>query len=175
MAARPPALSTSDAIPGAAHPPPPRIHEPEGRDAVGAAATAFVGIDVSKATLDACLLGPDGRAREAAFANDAEGHAALIAWADRHAGGASLHFCLEATGPYSDPPATALAEAGRLVSVANPARVKAHAAAGGQGNKTDPADARAVAQFARDRCPPAWQPPSPEVRALQGLVRRVDD
>src|SRR5262249_50187205 len=36
-------------------------------------------------------------------------------------------------------------------------RVKAHAAAGGQANKTDPADAR------------------PEVRQLQGLVRRRDD
>ena len=35
--------------------------------------TAFVGIDVSKAALDACLLGPDGRVREAAFANDAVG------------------------------------------------------------------------------------------------------
>jgi transposase len=142
---------------------------------VGQPDTAFVGIDVSKATLDACLLRPDGPAREAAFANDADGHAALIAWADRHAGGAALHFCLEATGPYSEQPATALAEAGRLVSVANPARVKAHAAASGQGNKTDPADARAVAQFARDRRPPAWQPPSPEVRELQGLVRRRDD
>src|SRR6516165_8886051 len=138
-------------------------------------ATAFVGIDVAKATLDACLLGPGGRARRAAFANDAAGHAALLAWADRHAAGAALHFCLEATGPYSEAPAAALAQAGRHVSVANPARVKAHAAAGGQGNKTDPADARAIAEFARDRNPPAWQPPSPEVRALQGLVRRVYD
>jgi transposase len=59
--------------------------------------------------------------------------------------------------------------------VANPSRVKAHAAAGGQANKTDPADARAVALFARDRRPPAWQPPTPEVRQLQGLVRRVED
>jgi len=142
---------------------------------MGTAATAFVGIDVSKATLDACLLGPDGRVKEAAFANDAGGHAALIAWADRHAGGAALHFCLEATGPYSDPPATALAEAGRLVSVANPARVKAYAVAAGQANKTDPADARAVAQFARARRPPAWRRPSAEVRQLQGLVRRRDD
>ena len=109
------------------------------------AATAFVGIDVSKATLDACLLGPEGRARQAAFANDPKGHAALIAWADRHAAGAELRFCLEATGPYSEAPAAALAEAGRYVCVANPARVKAHAAASGQGNKTDSADARALA------------------------------
>jgi transposase len=142
---------------------------------VGQPPTIFVGIDVSKDTLDACLLLPQGKERQSAFANDPRGHAALLAWADRDADGLALHFCLEATGPYSEAPADALADAGRLVSVANPARVKAHAAAGGQGNKTDPADARAVAQFARDRCPPAWQPPPPEVRALQGLVRRVDD
>ncbi len=42
-------------------------------------ATAFVGIDVSKATLDACLLLPGGKVRAAAFANDPAGHAALIA------------------------------------------------------------------------------------------------
>ena len=138
-------------------------------------AAASVGIDVAKATLDACLLLPGGQARAAAFANDPAGHAALIAWADRHAGGLPAHFCLEATGPYSDPPATALSDAGRLVSVANPARVKAHATAAGQGNKTDPADARAVAEFARDRRPPAWRPPAPEVRELQALVRRRDD
>src|SRR5207248_8895487 len=139
------------------------------------AATAFVGIDVSKDTLDACLLLPQGKQRQAAFANDARGHAALVAWSDRHTAGLALHFCLEATGPYFEAPAAALAAAGRLVSVANPARVKAHAAASGQGNKTDPADARAVAAFARDRCPPAWPPPAPEIRELQGLVRRIDD
>src|SRR5262245_39637990 len=140
-----------------------------------AAATAFVGIDISKDTLDACVLLPGGKGRQAAFANDAGGHAALLAWADRHADGHGLHFCLEATGAYSEAPATALADAGRLVSVANPARVKAHAAVAGQANKTDAADARAIAAFARDRRPPAWQPPAPEVRQLQGLVRRRDD
>src|SRR5262245_7698196 len=177
MAARPPALLDLGRYPGGGTPPSPRIPEPEGRDAVGqpTTATSFVGIDVSKLTLDACLLTPDGRARQEQFANDARGHAALIRWADRHAAGAEVHFCLEATGSYSDPPATALAGAGRRVSVANPARVKAHAAAGGQGNKTDPADARAIAEFARDRRPPAWQPPAPEVREWQALVRRRDD
>src|SRR3954454_16874742 len=81
IAARPPAPSTSDAIPRAAHRAGPRIREPEGRDAVGTAATHFAGIDVSKDTLDAGLLGPDGRTRGKDFANDARGHAALVAWA----------------------------------------------------------------------------------------------
>ena len=176
IAARPPALLDLGLIPGRPLEGRPRIHEPEGRNAVGQqTATAFVGVDVSKDTLDACLLLPQGKRRQAAFANDVRGHAALISWADRHAAGLALHFCLEATGPYSEAPADALTDAGRLVSVANPARVKAHAAAAGQGDKTDPADAQAIAAFARDRRPPPWQPPAPEVRQLQGLVRRVED
>jgi transposase len=151
------------------------MRDAEGRDAVGTAATCFAGIDVSKDTLDACLLAPGGRAKEHAFANDPTGHAALVAWADRHADGHAVHFCLEATGPYSEAIATHLAGAGRLVSVVNPTRIKYAGLARGRGNKTDRADARLIAAYAERENPPAWQPPSPEVRELQGLVRRIDD
>jgi len=82
---------------------------------------------------------------------------------------------MESTGSYSEAPATHLARAGRLVSVANPARVKYAGLARGRGNKTDRADARLIAQYAAREKPKAWQPPSPEVRELQGLVRRIDD
>src|SRR5690242_14234938 len=95
-------------LPRGGSPSRPRIRELEGRDAVGTAATGFAGIDVSKDTLDACLLAPGGRSREVAFGNDPRGHAALVAWADRHARGGAVHFCLEATGPYSEAIATAL-------------------------------------------------------------------
>jgi transposase len=142
---------------------------------VGTAATCFAGIDVSKDTLDACLLLPGGRVKEATFGNDLRGHAALLAWADRHARGAAVHFCMEATGPYSESPATALAGAGRHVSVVNPTRIKYAGLARGRGNKTDTADARLIAEYAQRERPPAWQPPPPEVRELQGLVRRIDD
>jgi hypothetical protein len=63
MAARPPALLDLGRYPGDGPAPPPRIHEPEGRDAMSLpTATAFVGIDVAKDILDACLLlpGADG-------------------------------------------------------------------------------------------------------------------
>src|SRR5262249_16838254 len=150
----------------------PRIRDAEGRDAVGTAAV-FAGIDVSKDTLDCCLLLPGGRAKEAAFGNDPKGHAALRGWADKHAEGLAVHFCLEATGPYSEAIATHLADAGRLVSVVNPTRVKYAGLARGRGNKTDKADARLIADYAARERPPAWQPPSPEVRELQGLGRRV--
>ena len=140
-----------------------------------AAATCFIGIDVSKDTLDCCLLAPGGQAKEHTFGNDPRGHAALLAWADRHAAGRPAHFCLEATGPYSEAIATHLAEAGRHVSVVNPTRIKYAGLARGRGNKTDRADARLIAEYAQRECPPAWQPPAPEVRELQGLVRRIDD
>jgi transposase len=138
-------------------------------------ATAFVGIDVSKDALDACLILPGGRTKQSTFANDPKGHAALLAWADRHAKGNDLHFCMESTGSYSEAPATHLANAGRLVSVANPARVKYAGLARGRGNKTDRADAKLIAEYAAREKPKAWQPAAPEVRELQALVRRIDD
>jgi len=137
--------------------------------------TAFVGIDVSKDSLDACLMLPSDKLKQATFANNPKDHDALLAWADRHAKDASLHFCMEATGPYSEAPATYLADAGRLVSVVNPTRIKYAGLAWGRSNKTDRADAKLIAEFAAREHPSAWQPPSPEVRELQALVRRIDD
>ena len=142
---------------------------------MGTAATTVIGIDVAKATLDCCLLAPDGAAREKAFANDPGGHAALLARADRHAGGAEAHFGMEATGGYEDALATHLHAAGRVVSVVNPTRIKYAGIARGRGNKADKADARLIAAYTRDHRPAAWSPPSPEVRELQALVRRRDD
>ncbi|OWK35273.1 IS110 family transposase [Fimbriiglobus ruber] len=137
--------------------------------------TAFVGIDVSKKTLDACLLTPDGKARDHAFANDPDGHAALVAWVDGHASGADVHYGMESTGGYEDALATHLHAAARRVSVINPVRVKYAGVVRGRGNKTDKADARLIAGYVRDHRPPAWVPPTPAVRELQALVRRRDD
>jgi transposase len=146
-----------------------------GTAATASTATHFAGIDVSKDTLDACLLGPDERTRPKRLANTPAGFAALRAWAERHAAGGTVHYCMEATGPYSAALAEYLHAAGLLVSVANPARVKAYMKACGQANKTDPADARAIATFCRDQKPRLWAPPSPAVRQVRALVRRRDD
>jgi len=140
-----------------------------------ATATAVIGIDISKATFDACLLAPDGKAREKAFPNTPDGFAALLAWADGHAPGAVTRVGMEATGGYEDALATHLHAAGRTVSVINPTRVKYAGVMRGRRNKTDKADARLIAAYARDEAPPAWSPPAPEVRELQALVRRRDD
>jgi transposase len=135
--------------------------------------TAWVGIDVSKDTLDACLLPADGAPRHRAFPNDPPGHAALIAWADGL--DPSAAFCLESTGAYGLALAAALAGAGRHVAVVNPARVKYAGLMRGQGNKTDKADAKLIAEYATRERPPAWRPAPAETQELQALVRRRDD
>ncbi len=140
-----------------------------------ATATAVIGIDVSKVTFDACLLTPDGKAREKAFPNTPAGFAALLTWADGHGAGGTARVGMEATGGYEDALATHLHAAGRVVSVVNPTRIKYAGVMRGRRNKTDKADARLIAAYTRDEAPPAWSPPAPEVRELQAFVRRRDD
>jgi transposase len=134
---------------------------------------AWVGIDISKDTLDACRPPGHGRPCGRPFRNGAPGQAELLAWADARAKGAGC--CPESTGAYGTALATALAQAGRHVSAINPARIKYAGLARGRGNKTDKADARPIAEYAHDRRPPAWRPAPAETRALRALVRRRDD
>jgi transposase len=138
--------------------------------------TAWIGIDVSKHTLDACFLPAQGKPRCRSFANDAAGHADLLAWAvDCRPADAALGFCLESTGSYGEALAGTLADAKQHVSIVNPARIKYAGLMRGQGNKTDKADAKLIAEYAQRERPPAWQPPTPKARELQALVRRRDD
>src|SRR5207237_903556 len=131
---------------------------------------APVGMDISTDTLDACLRPGHGRPLARCFRNDEAGHAELLAWADARAKGAG--FCLESTGACGAALATALAQAGRHVSVVNPARIKYAGLMRGQGNKTDKADAKLIAEYAARERPPACQPAPAEAQELQALVRR---
>ena len=129
-----------------------------------------MGIDVSKAKLDCALaLGP--KFRNKVFPNTPAGFRLLDAWIAQHAGG-QVHACLEATGAYWEAVALHLADAGHVVSVVNPALAQAHARSMGLRSKTDAIDARALADFCRQRAPAPWQPPSPGERRLRALVLR---
>jgi transposase len=135
--------------------------------------TVWIGLDVSKDTLDACLLRPNDKRLSKQFANDASGHAKLLRWVEQLAPQSRAHFCLEATGSYSNGVALYLAEAEQLVSVVNPARIHFFGKGQGQGNKTDKADATLIALFCRKETPELWRAASPEVRWLVALVRRL--
>ena len=138
-------------------------------------ATVWIGLDVSKDVLEACLLTETGKPQYKAFPNEAAGHQKLLRWVQHLAPEPTRHFALEATGAYSQAIALFLADAQQRVSVLNPARVKYGGIAMGQGNKTDKADARVIAHYCRLHAPPVWREAAPEVRHLRALVRRQAD
>ncbi len=117
------------------------------------AVTVWIGIDVSKDTLDVCLLRATGKEKHKQFSNDASGHAKLLRWVQHLAAAEMSHYCLESTGSYSTAVAHFLAEAEQRVSIVNPARIKYAGLAQGVGNKTDKADARLIADYCRKEQP----------------------
>ena len=137
------------------------------------AIAAALGIDIAKLKFDVCLIKPNGKAKHKVFVNTRHGFEQLIRWLDSHQV-TNLHACLEATGTYGEPLALFLFEAGCLVSLVNPAAVRAFANAGLSRTKTDKADAELIARFCLAQQPKAWQPPAPELRELQALVRRLE-
>jgi len=129
-----------------------------------------LGIDVSKAKLD-CALMLGSKFRTKVFANSPQGFAQLAAWLQRQTCEA-VHVGMEATGIYWETVALFLSDAGHRVSVINPALAKAHGQSLGLRRKTDAADAKLLADFCREKQPPAWRPPSDNERRLRALVRR---
>jgi transposase len=132
-----------------------------------------LGLDLAKLKFNACLVRAGGKLRHKVFANTAEGFAQLSEWLEGQGAG-RVHACMEATGTYGDALAPYLHEAGHTLSRVNPAAVKAYAQSHLSRTKNDRVDAALIASFCAERRPPAWEPPAPELRELQALVRRLD-
>lgn len=126
----------------------------------------FVGIDVSKATLDVHVL----PSREAfVIAHDEEGIGDLcrrVGVMDR-----SL-VVLEATGGLQERVAAALVAVGIAVAVVNPRQVRDFARACGRLAKTDRIDAEVIAAFAAQIRPTPRPLPDADRKALIDLVGR---
>lgn len=135
----------------------------------------ILGIDISKDTFDAALLGGE-RTRHATFPNSEAGFEQLLAWLAKHRPDPAvpLHACMEATGNWGLDLADFLHASGIRVSVVDPARIKAYGASELARNKTDRLDAALIARFCRAHTPPAWSPPAEHLRELRELVRRCD-
>jgi transposase len=86
---------------------------------------AVLGIDVGKGDVHAVLLGGSKAARRS-FPNSAAGFTQLDGWL-RNRKVPRVHACLEATGGFSEALAEHLYDAGHVVSIVNPSRVKAYA------------------------------------------------
>ena len=126
-----------------------------------------LGIDVSKNTLDCCLIS-DGIFFERQFKNNRAGFDQLKSWLDKNGATNALHCCCEATGKYYEAAADYLAES-YVMSVENPRKIKGYGNAKLQRSKTDRLDARLIAQYCRDMKPRAWQKPGEAQTKLKEL------
>jgi len=131
-----------------------------------------LGIDIAKQKLDAALL-VDGKTKHKACQNSAEGFETLMVWLEKQ-GIQKVHACLEATGNYGEDLAIYLHEAGHIVSIVNPARIKGFGQSELIRTKTDKIDAALIGRFCLAMKPGPWIPPTPAIRSLRALVRRVD-
>jgi transposase len=132
----------------------------------------YVGVDVSAREL-VVAIGEGGEARMEVISNDAGGHERLQA--RLRALSAPVTICLEASGTYSLDVALALARpaAGWQLSLVNPRLARRFAESLGQRSKTDPVDARMLAQYAERMQPEPWQPPSAAALRLRTITRTI--
>jgi len=131
-----------------------------------------LGIDLAKDKLDVALFHQE-RLTHQVFPNTAKGIAALLDWLQAQ-GLSQVHACLEATGTFGDDLAVKLHAAGHIVSILNPAVLKAFRQSTLTRTKNDRTDASLLARYAALYHPRPWTPPAPEVRELQALVRRLE-
>lgn len=127
------------------------------------------GIDVAKDTLEVWISPQDVGA---SHLNTASDFPSLIDWLKRYQVSRVL---LEATGGYEREPMKALQAAGFEVLRINPRRAKNFAKAMGQHAKTDPIDARLLAQFAEVIKSPSNRITSPEQDNLRALVQQREN
>jgi len=128
--------------------------------------SVFVGIDISKDTLDVAVR-PTGQAWR--VGSDSAGLADLVA---RLQTMRPEVIVVEATGGYEVPVVAALAEAKLPVAVINPRQVRDFAKAAGKLAKTDRVDAEVLAHFA-DAMKPSPRPlPDAQHRELEAQLAR---
>ena len=128
--------------------------------------TLYVGIDVSKATLDVAIL-PMGR--HFAVSNDEAGIDELLG------GFEDLKptlVVLEASGGYERAVAAAIAASGIAVCVLNPRQTRDFARATGKLAKTDALDAKALARFAEAVRPEPRALPDEEAEEFSAILAR---
>lgn len=126
----------------------------------------YIGIDVSKATLDVAAL-PDGQSWT--VTNDDLGLAEL---APHLVALAPALIVLEATGGFELLAAITLAKVGLPIAVVNPRQVRDFAKAMGQLAKTDALDAGMLAAFAQRVRPEPRPLPDEATQLLDGLLTR---
>jgi transposase len=126
----------------------------------------WVGIDVAKESLAACVLPAGRRLTES---NDRDGVGRLL---EALPPVGQCLIVVEATGGYQRLVVAELIAAGHRTAVVNPRQVRDFARGLGLLAKTDRIDAEVIARFGQQASPRVAQPASPESERLQELVAR---
>jgi transposase len=126
--------------------------------------TIHAGLDIAKLNLQLHLAG-----RVHDLPNTAAGHRRLLKLLASQPG---VQVVCEATGGYERDVVATLHEAGILVSVLNPARVRHFARATGQRAKTDHIDAAVLSAYGQALQPKPTAPRTQQEQQLAELVRR---
>ncbi|QIP13765.1 IS110 family transposase [Spirosoma aureum] len=133
--------------------------------------TSFIGIDVSKLTIDAAIyVSANEPVFHQQFENRPSGFGKLLAWVYQHCDKTQLLFCLEHTGIYALPLCCFFTRHKLSYSLQSALHVKR--SMGIQRAKNDKADARMLARFAylyRDEIKPS-QLPSKTLLKIQHLL-----
>lgn len=131
---------------------------------------AVAGVEVSADVLVVAL--DNGQLRSSEFPNTALGHQQMLRWLRKHA--IQIRACMESTGLYGLDAALVLhGQPGIEIMVANPRSVRHFGCAMMERSKTDPIDARLLAEYARRMPFQPWQPPSRAGRQLCALARAI--
>jgi transposase len=126
----------------------------------------FVGIDVSKGTLDV-FVRPTGEAKT--FVHSEEGLAQMADWLQSFP---QALIVLEATGGWEMGAVRVLVSRGRFPVIMNPRQIRDFGKATGILAKTDKMDARVIARFAEAVRPEIRALPTPEAQEMEALSAR---
>ena len=133
--------------------------------------SAYIGIDVSKASLDVAIR-QAGQVEQFQVKNSPAGFSKI------HKHLSKLpeigRVALEASGRYGEAVAYFLVEQGYPVSYLNPKLTHRFAQTQIRYSKTDAQDAQLIAQYAELHQPALWTPPSPAQRLLTQRSRRLE-
>ncbi len=128
---------------------------------------SFIGIDVSKGTLDVAQWGQED---VKTYANDATGIAAIIK--ELEAQPTITLIVVEASGGFEQALVSEAAAVGLPIVVVNPTRVRNFARALGQLAKTDKIDGRVISNFAKTIRPKVRELADSKQQYIKALVTR---
>jgi len=127
---------------------------------------ASVGIDVSKDKLDVSLLLKDGKSRQDQFTNTVQGIKAIVSLLRKQGTNKTVPCVIESTGNYHLQSSLIITQAGFRVKVINPLITKKYQKSSIRNAKSDPIDARRLAQIgALESSLPAFKAKTSDIAA----------